>query len=110
MLDQIKDTTGMEGEDVLRIVFVVCLFFTLIGTFKAIITNIIGVAYPALKSLEALEGNDQLEQKKWLTYWVCFAVLLIFDRIAEKMFIKRLIPFYFFLKLALLIYLFHPKI
>ena len=36
-------------------------------------------------------------------------MFLIFDDIAGRFLLKRVIPFYFFIKLIFLVYLFHPK-
>ena len=71
--------------------------------------NFIGIIYPAFKSLEALESDELGDDKQWLTYWVCFSFFIIIDKFADRLFIKRLIPFYFFMKITFLIYLFHPK-
>ena len=93
----------------MQIFLVICLFYTLMGTFQSILTNMVGFLYPAYKSLEALESDNLGDDKHWLTYWVCFSCFMMFDQLAEKLFVKRIIPFYFFLKLAFLIYLFHPS-
>jgi receptor expression-enhancing protein 5/6 len=42
-----------------------------------------------------------------LTYWVCFGAFNIVDQFAGV--ILRFIPFYYFLKLGFLVYLFHPQ-
>ena len=71
------------------------------------ITCLIGVAYPAFMSFLALESGNDEENKQWLTYWVVFGIFNIVDQFAG--FILRFIPFYYFLKLAFLVFLFHPK-
>ena len=42
-----------------------------------------------------------------MTYWVCFGAFNIVDQFAGV--ILRFIPFYYFLKLGFLVYLFHPS-
>ena len=64
--------------------------------------------YPAFKSFEALESNNLDACQLWLTYWVCFSLMLLFDRLVGSLILKKIVPFYFFIKLALLLYLMHP--
>ena len=73
------------------------------------IVHLVGIVYPSFKSIEALESDDIDEPKQWLTYWVCFSIFLIFDQVAGKFLLKKIVPFYFFIKLIFLIFLFHPQ-
>ena len=57
-------------------------------------------------SFIALESEGADDDKQWLTYWVCFGLFNIVDQFAGI--ILQFIPFYFFLKLAFLVWLFHP--
>jgi len=79
----------------------------MLGIGQTYITNIIGVAYPAFMSFLALESEGLDDDKQWLTYWVCFGAFNIVDQFAGI--ILSFIPFYFFLKLGFLVYLFHPS-
>ena len=54
----------------------------------------------------ALESDGLDDDKQWLTYWVCFGVFNVFEQFAGI--ILRFIPFYYFLKIGFLVYLFHP--
>ena len=86
------------------------MFFTLLGTAKGIISQSVGVVYPAYRSFLALESTDNNgDDKMWLTYWVVFAIFTIIDQLAGKLCIKRIVPFYFFLKIGFLVFLFHPR-
>jgi len=76
------------------------------GVGSTYITNLIGVAYPAFMSFMALESVGTEDDKQWLTYWVCFGAFNIIDQFAGV--ILTFIPFYYFLKLGFLVYLFHP--
>ena len=82
---------------------------TLIGTFENLIVHLVGILYPIFKSIEALENDNLDSLKLWLTYWICFSSFLIFDQIAGKLLLKKIVPFYFFIKLIFLIFLFHPR-
>jgi receptor expression-enhancing protein 5/6 len=77
------------------------------GVGSSYITNLIGVAYPAFMSFLALESDGLEDDKQWLTYWVCFGAFNIIDQFAGI--ILTFIPFYYFLKLGFLVYLFHPS-
>mgnify|MGYP000865026436 FL=1 len=77
------------------------------GVGQTYITNLIGVAYPAFMSFIALESEGAEDDKQWLTYWVCFGAFNIIDQFAGT--ILQFIPFYYFLKLGFLVYLFHPS-
>ena len=85
------------------------MFFTLLGTIDQLAITAFGIVYPAFKSFEALEAGGEDVLKLWLTYWVCFAAFMIVDQLVGKLLLKHILPFYFFIKLAFLIYLFHPE-
>ena len=101
--------TGIPSDTILHIAAALCAIYMLVGVFKSLISNIVGIVYPIIKSLEALETSDPELLKIWLAYWVIFALFSIFDRFASKFFLKKIIPFYFLMKISLLIWLFHPK-
>ena len=49
------------------------------------------------------------DDRMWLTYWACFACFLVFDQIVGRHVLRKVLPFYFFLKIFFLVYLFHPN-
>ena len=77
------------------------------GFGSSYITCLLGVAYPAFMSFLTLEKEDEEEEKQWLTYWVVYGLFNIVDHFAG--FILHFIPFYYVLKLAFLVFLFHPS-
>jgi receptor expression-enhancing protein 5/6 len=79
----------------------------MLGIGASYITCLIGVAYPAFMSFLALESGQESETTQWLTYWVVFGLFNIVDQFAG--FILHFIPFYYFLKLGFLVFLFHPS-
>uniref|UniRef100_UPI0035C727A6 HVA22/TB2/DP1 family protein n=1 Tax=Serratia quinivorans TaxID=137545 RepID=UPI0035C727A6 len=83
------------------------VLFVMFGVGASYITTAIGVAYPAFMSFLALESDEKDDDIQWLTYWVCFGAFNIVDQFAGI--ILSVIPFYYFLKLGFLVYLFHPK-
>lgn len=71
-----------------------------------VVCNIIGLAYPAYMSIKALEDNpDKCNAvwKKWLTYWVFFAIYSVLELICVV--ISSIVPFYWLLKSGLLVWL-----
>ena len=78
----------------------------MLGIGQTYITQVIAVLYPAFMSFVALETDTPEDDKQWLTYWVCYGCFAILDQFAG--FILSFIPFYFFLKMAFLIWCMHP--
>lgn len=77
------------------------------GIGASYVTCLIAVAYPAFMTFLALESPDEDDDKQWLTYWVVFGLFSIVDQFAG--FILHFIPFYYFIKMSFLIWLFHPS-
>ncbi|KAL4616020.1 hypothetical protein ACB092_07G169200 [Castanea dentata] len=70
---------------------------------------VFGYTYPAYECFKTLENNKpEMEQLLfWCQYWIIVAMLTIFERIGDT-FISWL-PLYSEAKLAIFIYLWHPK-
>ena len=99
----------MPIEQICQFIIIACLFFTLLGTFESLISNFIGIVYPAFKSFEAIESEDKNDEKQWLIYWVCFACFTVSDQVVGRLVLKKIVPFYFFIKIGFLVFLFHPR-
>lgn len=102
-----SDKTGVPVRSLLQYALVASVMFVMFGVGQVYLTNLIGVAYPAFMSFIALESNEADDDKQWLTYWVCFGAFNIVDQFAGI--ILQFIPFYYFLKVGFLVYLFHPS-
>ena len=83
------------------------VLFIVFGVGSSLLCNLIGVAYPAFMSFVALESEGADDDKQWLTYWVVFGCFSVLDQFAGI--ILHLIPFYYVLKVAFLIWMFHPS-
>jgi len=86
---------------------VVLLIFVLLGYLTSWIAFLVGFLYPAYRSFKALESKGNDDDKQWLTYWVVFSTLNVFDKPVN--FIFSWVPFFSLIKIAFYIYLFHPE-
>ncbi|XP_052175322.1 putative HVA22-like protein g [Diospyros lotus] len=66
---------------------------------------VLGYAYPALECFKALEGNrvETADLRFWCQYWIIIAILTVMERFVSW------VPMYDEVKLAVIIYLWHPK-
>jgi receptor expression-enhancing protein 5/6 len=79
------------------------------GGFK-LVTDLVGFLYPAYMSFKSMESSAQKgvdDATQWLTYWVVFSVLTVMEGVAP--FIMEWIPMYYVLKVAIIVWLYHPK-
>ena len=105
-LQIIEEKTGIKGKYVV-ILLTAAVFFVLIGFLDKIITNLTGTIYPAYWSIKAIESNNADMDIQWLTYWVVFAIFTFIDVFSG--FVLKFFPFYFFIKILFLLWLFLPN-
>jgi receptor expression-enhancing protein 5/6 len=70
-----------------------------------LIVDLCGFVYPAYMSLKSLEANN--DDVQWLTYWVVFSTYYIIESFLGP--VVKLIPMYFYIKIAIIVYLYHPS-
>ncbi|KAH8069331.1 hypothetical protein JL721_6155 [Aureococcus anophagefferens] len=71
-----------------------------------LVFSAVGVAYPMYASLLMLAEDTTEDAAMWITYWctfTCFKIVM-----GPLDFILSFLPFYFYLKLTLLVWLFSP--
>jgi receptor expression-enhancing protein 5/6 len=106
-IKQAEDMTGLDRKQLASYGLYAGIGLVVLGIGNVYITTLIGVVYPVLASILALNSKGSDDDQQWLTYWVCYGVFSIIDQFAGI--ILSFIPFYFFLKLIFLVYLFHPS-
>lgn len=89
----------------LAAVLSISMFIIVAGGLK-LVTDLVGFLYPAYMSFKAIE-NASTDATQWLTYWVVFSVIGLTEGVFP--FITGLIPFYFPMKVGIIVWLYHPK-
>ena len=68
---------------------------------------VLGAVYPAYRCFKTIERGSAEELKAWCVYWVVFAALDTLDNVTDQALFW--LPFYYEAKLALVVYMWHPK-
>lgn len=102
----IKEKTGLNPKLVIAVLGV-CLSLVLIGHLEGYITSVLAIVYPAFWSMKAIESKDADDDKQWLTYWTMYSLFVLIELFFG--WALHLIPFYFFIKLVFLVWLFMPN-
>jgi len=97
----------VRKEYLVACVFVVGVGLVLYGLGIASVCQLVGFAYPAFKSFQAIETKARGDDTQWLVYWVVFAFLQIVEVFVDVL--LYWIPFYYAFKLAFLLWLMLPQ-
>ena len=76
------------------------------GYISSFFCNLIALPYPIYRSFKAIETTEKEDDTQWLTFWVVFAVVTLFESMTD-IFVWW-VPFYFEVKLAFLLLLQAP--
>merc|ERR1719348_2239692 len=68
-------------------------------TLAPLVVNVLAFAYPAFKSIKALESSNKEDDTKWLTYWVVYGFFSVMEFFSDI--ILSWLPFYYLAKMAL---------
>ncbi|CAI6333478.1 unnamed protein product [Periconia digitata] len=79
------------------------VFFNIAGAF---LVNIAGFAIPGYYSLAALFSSSKVDDTQWLTYWVVFAFLTVFESAVNAVY---WFPFYYTFKFVLVLWMALPQ-
>lgn len=104
---KIEKTIGINRKWIALAVIVCSFLGIVIGYASQLICNVIGFIYPAYESIKAIETANSKDDTKWLTYWVVYSSFIIVEFFSD--YLLYWIPFYFFLKIGLLIWCMHPN-
>ena len=64
LLDQASSATGFQKPQLVKFGFIGLVLFVVFGIGQAIVTNILGVAYPVFMSFHALETDQNKNDDK----------------------------------------------
>lgn len=90
----------------LAIVAILSSIIYALGGMK-LTTDLFAFVYPAYCSFMAIESAETIDDTQWLTYWVVFAFFSITENVMN--FLVEYIPFYYMIKCAFFLWLYHPK-
>jgi receptor expression-enhancing protein 5/6 len=90
----------------LAIVAILSSIIYALGGMK-LTTDLFAFVYPAYCSFMAIESAETIDDTQWLTYWVVFAFFSITENVMS--FLVEYIPFYYMIKCAFFLWLYHPK-
>jgi len=106
--DCAEKKTGVNRTYIFCGVITVITLLLLFGgqTFAGFLSHLITFLYPAIASLKALETRQKDDDTKWLTYWVVFGFLGLFEFFGETL--LSVLPFYYLVKTAFQLWLCLP--
>ncbi len=102
----IETKTGIPAKYVV-IAIIICLASIIIGYLDSYLVTFVGVVFPGIQSIKAIESPEEDDDKQWLTYWIVFGLFSFVDLFTG--FILKFIPFYFIIKIVFLLWLFMPN-
>lgn len=99
--------TGLAIEHVVGGLQLCIMLLAFCGLGASFLTNMVGIVYPALQSLKAIETDGKDDDTEWLIYWVVYAAFLTLEHFIDA--IIYWIPFFYPLKIVFLVWLFAPE-
>lgn len=104
---QLERRTGLR-KTTLVFLFLLSILSLIVLRFAA--TPILALAafmYPAIMSVQAVEGGDRNESGRWLSYWCIVGGWTVFESLSGGV-LGQIVPLYSLAKLAALIWLMMP--
>ena len=104
LVGKVQSLTGIPATLQALILLGVLIWKALSGELASEIAVLVGTFYPFFKSIAALQTDTDFEDDKtWLTYWMCYGCFTVADM--HIGWILEIIPFYYTMKLLLLVWL-----
>eukprot|EP00499_Haloplacidia_sp_CaronLabIsolate_P004982 CAMPEP_0196770058 /NCGR_PEP_ID=MMETSP1104-20130614/909_1 /TAXON_ID=33652 /ORGANISM="Cafeteria sp., Strain Caron Lab Isolate" /LENGTH=200 /DNA_ID=CAMNT_0042140165 /DNA_START=40 /DNA_END=642 /DNA_ORIENTATION=- len=107
MLEMVSNAASVKKAHIAMGVSTLVALFIFLGVGAGILCNLVGFVYPAYASFKAIETKRTDDDTLWLTYWVVYAALCIVETFSDI--ILSWIPFYYVVKLGLLMWCMHPS-
>ena len=102
-----ESRTGVAVEHVIGALELLLALLVFCGLGASFLTNAVGIVYPALMSIRAIESNGKDDDTEWLIYWVVFAGFCTIEYFVD--YVIFWVPFFFPLKLCFLVWCFSPE-
>lgn len=100
--EKAEKMTGVKRIYLAQAVLGVLALYLIVGRAAQFVCNLIGFAYPAYKSLVALETSNKEDDSKWLTYWVVFAGFSVVEFFSDSL--MSWFPLYWLAKVVFLLW------
>jgi receptor expression-enhancing protein 5/6 len=104
-LNNLEKQTSVPKVYVVLGVAATYFFFVFFNLGGQLLTNFAGFVIPGYYSLEALFSVSKADDTQWLTYWVVFAFLTVFESAVSAVY---WFPFYYTFKFILILWLALP--
>lgn len=79
----------------------------LLNVWGRLLSSIIGFAYPAYRSFQAVETDDKADDTQWLIYWTVYGFFSLVEFFSDTL--LEWLPLYYLIKVAILLYLYLPQ-
>jgi len=97
----------LGGLCLIALAFWICPLPSMTYPLFSILRLVLGTLYPAYASYKAVRTKDVKEYVKWMMYWIVFAIFTSVETFAD-IFVAFWFPFYYEVKILLLIWLISP--
>ncbi|KAK9803263.1 hypothetical protein WJX72_002050 [[Myrmecia] bisecta] len=77
------------------------------GLIISVLSLIVGLIYPAIGSIQAVESSGTEDDTQWLMYWLCYSLISIVELLLWS--VLRYVPLYREIKVAVLAWLVLPQ-
>lgn len=110
IFERAERQTGIRKTHQVGIVTILVLSSLLSFIFPGLFVAVVSLAFPMLATARAADGHDKAEDVQWLSYWLCYANLLMAEVLLNPLLRKFMSPpIVALLRSFLLVFLFAPQ-